>query len=159
MVKRYTRRPFPPYRHLPGETPHPERSPGGHLYRAREPAAVPLTPEGWAENEDFLFAVDLFNAGYFWEAHAYWERLWTLEATPRDVRRLLRALIQTAAACLKLRQGRIAGARKLLDRAGLEGLDGRRLGIDLQSLARGARGFVEAGAEPPHLVLAASDDR
>jgi len=153
MVKRYTGRPFPPYRHLPGATPHPERSPEGHMYRVEEPAAKPLTPESWARNEDFLFGVDLFNAGYFWEAHTFWERLWALPATPPEIRRLLRAMIQTAAACLKVRQEQNAGARKLLGRAGLESLDGRSLGCDLKALARGARRFVEGGEEPPHLDL------
>lgn len=121
-----------------------------------EPTSRPLTPESWTSNEDFLFGVDLFNAGYFWEAHAFWERLWALEETSPEIRRVLQALIQTAAACLKVRQGQTAGARKLLDRAGLESLDGRKLGIDLHALARDARKFVEAegAGEPPHLVLA-----
>jgi predicted metal-dependent hydrolase len=131
------------------------------MYRAQEPAAHRLTQDGWAENEDFLFGVDLFNAGYFWEAHAFWERLWALEETSPEIRRVLQALIQTAAACLKVRQGQTAGARKLLDRAGLESLDGRKLGIDLDALAHGARKFVEAegAGEPPHLVLLTSDER
>ena len=159
MVKRYTGRPFPPYRHLPGTTPHPERSPQGHMYRVRESAAHPLTREGWAENQDFLFGVDLFNAGYFWEAHTFWERLWALEETSSEIRRFLRALIQAAAACLKVRQGQPAGARKLLDRAGLETLDGSEFGIDLHALARDTRRFVEGDPHPPHLVVATSAGR
>jgi hypothetical protein len=156
-VKRYTGRPFPSYRHLPGATPHPERSPEGHIYGVLEPAAKPLTPDGWSGNEDFLYGVDLFNAGYFWEAHVFWERLWALEETPREVRRVLQSIIQTAAACLKARQGEIAGARKLLARAGLERFEGRELGIDVHVLARQARRFVEEDREPPHLVLSTAE--
>jgi len=129
------------------------------MYRVEEPAPLPLTPEGWASNEDFLFGVDLFNAGYFWEAHTFWERLWALEETAPEIRHILHAIIQTAAACLKVRQGQTAGARKLLDRARLENLDGRKLGCDLQALARNARRFVEGDEEPPHLDLLASDGR
>ncbi len=131
------------------------------MYGVQEPSARPLTEDGWAENPDFLFGVDHFNAEYFWEAHTFWERLWTLEETPPEIRRLLRTIIQTAAACLKVRQGQTAGARKLLDRAGLESFDGQTLGIDLHALARGARKFVEAegAGEPPHLVLATADER
>jgi hypothetical protein len=124
-----------------------------------EPAAHPLTEDGWADNEDFLFGVDLFNAAYFWEAHAFWERLWVLEETSPEIRRFLQAIIQTAAACLKVRQGQTAGALKLLDRAGLESLDGRKLGFDLFALARDVRRFVEGDEEPPHLVLPTSDGR
>jgi len=158
-VKRYTDRALPPYRHLPGTTAHPERSPEGHSYRVEEPAAHPLTEDGWADNEDFLFGVDLFNAGYFWEAHAFWERLWVLEETSPEIRRFLQAIIQAAAACLKVRQEQTAGALKLLDRAGLESLDGRKLGFDLPALARDVRRFVEGDEEPPHLVLPTSDGR
>jgi hypothetical protein len=123
------------------------------MYRVEEPAALPLTPEGWASNEDFLFGVDLFNAGYFWEAHTFWERLWALEETAPEIRRFLHAIIQTAAACLKVRQGQTAGARTLLARAGLERLDGRQIGIDLHALAREARKFSAGEGEPPLIVL------
>jgi hypothetical protein len=123
------------------------------MYGAQEHDARPLTQDSWGENEDFLFGVDLFNAGYFWEAHVFWERLWALQETEPRVRRVLQSIIQAAAACLKARQGRIAGARKLLDRARLESLEGRELGIDVSALARDARRFVEGNEEPPHLVL------
>jgi len=123
------------------------------MYGVREPAAHPLTEDGWAENEDFLFGVDLFNAGYFWEAHTFWERLWAFEETPPEIRRFLRAIIQTAAACLKVRQRQTAGARKLLDRAGLENLEPRKLGVDVRALGGDVRRFVEGEGEPPRIVL------
>jgi hypothetical protein len=129
------------------------------MYRMEESPARPLTKEGWAANEDFLFGVDLFNAGYFWEAHTFWERLWALGDTPPEIRRVLRSIIQTAAACLKVRQERHAGARKLLDRAQLESFDERELGIDLPALAREARRFAEGEGEPPRIHLAAADER
>ncbi len=152
-VKRYTSRPFPPYRHLPGTTPHPERSPEGHMVGAVEPPAQPLTEDGARQNEDFLFGVDLFNAGYFWEAHIYWERLWKVEKTPLEIRRFLQAIIQTAAACVKARQRQKAGATKLLEKASLESFQGRVLGIDARALAAEARRFVEQGRDPPRIVL------
>lgn len=158
-MKRYTGRPLPPYRHLPGATPHPERSPEGHMYGVPEPPPQPLTREGWHGNEDFLFGVDLFNAGYFWEAHAFWERLWVLEGTAPEVRRFLRSLIQTAAACLKVRQERIAGARRLLDRASLSSLEPGMFGIDPVALARDARSFVAGEGRPPHLSLTTGDEK
>jgi hypothetical protein len=126
------------------------------MYRIEEPGAMPLTKDGWAENEDFLFGVDLFNAGYFWEAHLFWERLWAVAAEGED-RTFLQSIIQTAAACLKARQGEIAGARKLLARAGLESFEERKFGIDPGALTRGARRFVEDDAEPPRLVLSTAD--
>ncbi len=131
------------------------------MYGVQEPPPKPLTPDGWAGNDDFLYGVDLFNAGYFWEAHVFWERLWALSETGEETRLFLQAIIQTAAACLKALQGEIAGARNLLARAGLERFEGRRLGIDVHALAGDARRFVEENGEPPYLVLptAADGDR
>ncbi|MGH9323242.1 MAG: DUF309 domain-containing protein [Vicinamibacteria bacterium] len=150
---RATRRPFPPYRHLPGTTPHPERSPEGHMYRVKEPEARLLTEESWTDNEDFLYGVDLFNAGYFWEAHTFWERLWALEGTEPEIRSFLQALIQMAAACLKRRQGRIGGAKKLLRRARLNRPTGVRLGVDLDRLHRAAQSFIDGVGDPPHIEI------
>jgi predicted metal-dependent hydrolase len=123
------------------------------MYGVQERPAKPLTTDGWAGNEDFLYGVDLFNAGYFWEAHVFWERLWALEETESEIRRFLQAIIQTAAACLKARQGEIAGARKLLEKARLESFEGSVLGIDAGTLAREARNFIEQGDDPPKIVL------
>jgi hypothetical protein len=113
------------------------------MYGKREPSPRPLTEDGWAANEDFLYGVDLFNGEYFWEAHVYWERLWAIPETDPDLRSFLQALIQTAAACLKARQGQVAGAKRLLDRARLEDFGAGKLGIDAGALASGARRFVQ----------------
>jgi predicted metal-dependent hydrolase len=120
---------------------------------AKEPPALPLTQHGWAGNEDYLFGIDLFNAGYFWEAHAFWERLWAAPTISPEVRRFLRALVQVAAACLKARMGEKAGARKLLDRARLESFEGCVLGVDARALARKARKFVEEEGKAPAVEL------
>jgi len=123
------------------------------MYRVHEPAAKPVTTDGWAANEDFLYGVDLFNAGYFWEAHVFWERLWALEETESEIRRFLQAIIQTAAACLKARHGREAGASKLLEKARLESFEGSVLGIDAGTLARESRSFIAEGGDLPKIVL------
>src|SRR5262245_26927001 len=123
------------------------------MYRVEEPPATPLSEEDASRNEDFLFGVDLFNAGYYWEAHTRWERLWTVEKSSSETRRFLQSIIQTAAACLKARQERKAGARKLLDKARLESFEGRVSGIDARALALASRRFVEEGGGPPRIEL------
>jgi hypothetical protein len=124
------------------------------MYGRQEPPARSLTENSWISNDDFLYGVDLFNAGYFWEAHVYWERLWALPSTEPGLRRFLQALIQIAAACLKARQGRVAGATRLLDRARLEAFGAGKIGVDAGALASGARRFVEGKtSEPPSISL------
>jgi hypothetical protein len=152
-LKRYTRRPLPSYRHRPGLTPHPERDPEGHLYGRAEPLALALTRESWLRNEDYLFAVDLFNEGYYWEAHVFWERLWALPETEPELRPRLQGLIQVAAACLKRVQVAPAGARRLLHRAEDNLGEGTSLGIDAARLRSDARAFIDSGGAPPVIDL------
>lgn len=120
MPARYApRRRFPPYRYLPGRNAHPLRSAEGHM--RTHPAAR------GEPGDEFRFACDLFNAGYFWEAHEGWEDLW--KATPKRarLRRLLQGLIQLAAARLKERGGDERMERALAAQAAarLKGLPGR----------------------------------
>jgi hypothetical protein len=122
------------------------------MYGMVEPPATPLS-QAPAENEDFLFGIDLFNAGYYWEAHTRWEKLWAVEVGSPEIRRFLQGLIQVSAACLKAIQGRKTGARKLLAKADLERFEGIVLGVDAQAAARETRRFVEKGGEPPRIQL------
>ena len=61
---------FPPYAYLPGRQPHPVRDPAGHSYRV-EP--MPVAAEASLGSDVFLWGLDLFNHGYYWEAHEAWE--------------------------------------------------------------------------------------
>ena len=56
-------RDFPPYAYLPGRDPHPTRDPEGHSYGEEETPPPYMAPEEWASNEEYLFGVDLYNAG------------------------------------------------------------------------------------------------
>jgi hypothetical protein len=142
-VPRYTRRPFPAYRYVPGVQPHPNRDPAGHSHTPaptlnRHP---PWSAEAWRTLDDWLYGVDLFNGFYFWEAHEAWEGLWAAAERDSPVRLLLQGLIQIAAALLKTHMGVLAGARTLA-REGLDKL-GRAarnrptlLGLELHELER-----------------------
>ena len=86
----------------------------------------------------------MFNAGYFWEAHVYWERLWAASPAP-DAMELLQGLIQLSAAMVKRREGNRDGETKLLDRA-LDKLSATRercgdvfLGVRLDALIQQIR--------------------
>ena len=157
---RYSRRALPPYRHLPGLTPHPERHPAGHSFGRPEPTPPPPDPERWRENELFLYGVDLFNRGYWWEAHAAWESLWRQTERNSRSRRFFRGLIQLSAALLKLRAGRPEGAEKLI-RRGMENLrhvarggEERFMGVPIRELISRAGAWAAGDAgEAPTLVL------
>ncbi len=103
-IRRYTDIPFPPYRFIPGQHPHPTAHPDGHSYHPPgepEPEATNHAPDAWRQSEEYLFGVDLYNHGYWWEAHESWEALWQLTDKKGVQGKFLQGLIQTGAAHLK----------------------------------------------------------
>jgi uncharacterized protein len=142
---------LPAYAYLPGRTPHPTRAPDGHSYGTSPAPPRYLPDERWPENDEYLWGVDLYNAGYFWEAHEAWEGLWRV-AAGRDAaqRRFLQGLIQCAAACLKATAGDVEACRRLAER-GVARLvrarvdhDGRCMGLELASFVADFRRFAES---------------
>ena len=105
-------RSFPPYRHVPGVTPHPINDPQGHSYGLEEAddESIP-PPEVWRENEDYLYGVDLHNFAYWWEAHEAWEGLWNKAGD--DYRMFLQGLIQISASLIKYHTRQIRPLRSL----------------------------------------------
>ena len=114
---RYSTRPFPPYRFVPGRFPHPTAHPSGHSYIAPghpHPRAKLVAAEQWRDSEDYLHGCDLYNYGYWWEAHEAWEALWQVTDKRETQGRFLQALIQVSACHMKLFEGKIEGVRSLL---------------------------------------------
>jgi len=110
-------RAFPPYTHIPGTTPHPVGDPRGHSYGRHDPACDSPDPDNWRACERFQWGVDLFNAGYYWEAHEAWESVWISAGRNGPTADFLKALIKLSAAGVKLREQNDGGARRHLRRA------------------------------------------
>ena len=104
-------RALPPYAYIPGRTPHPTRDPDGHSYGAvRESPDLP-DPDDWRSCHDYLYGIDLFNHGFYWEAHEAWEGLWVACGRQGSTATYLQALINLAAAGFKARWGSARGMR------------------------------------------------
>lgn len=103
--------PFPPYTYVPGRFPHPISDPQGHSFGHSPPAARELESSNWRNNEIYLHALDLFNHGYYWEAHETWESLWHASGRKGPTADFLKGLIKLAAAGVKACEGRDAGVR------------------------------------------------
>lgn len=104
-------RPFPPYAYLPGRTPHPTRDPEGHSYGEGPGSPAPPVPQDWRACRDYLYGIDLFNHGFYWEAHEAWEGLWVACGRQGPTATFLQALINLAAAGFKARWGNARGMR------------------------------------------------
>lgn len=90
--------PLPSVAFVPGRTPRPAD-------------VEPFPPD-----QAFLRGIDLYHAGYLWEAHEQWESVWRASRDPVQ-RDFLQGLVQIAAALLKTRSGNAQGAAKLALRA------------------------------------------
>jgi hypothetical protein len=125
-------RPLPPYSYVPGhEHPHPVTDPGGHQFDAPRPAVLAFDQLGTepasrrqaiaallATHPDWLHALDLFNGGFYWEAHEAWEHFWHQLGRTTAEARFVQGLIHLAAACVKIREGRPEGVKRHTKRAG-----------------------------------------
>ena len=154
-VPRYCpERVLPPYSYVPGLNPHPTSDERGHSYGHVEPPPQPLVESTWRQNETYRFAIDLFNHGYYWEAHEAWESLWHLAGRRGPTADFLKGLIKLAAAGVKLKEGRIEGVRRHAKRA-VELLEQARngigtatvFGLDVEALIETSKRFVQAGCE------------
>jgi len=108
---------MPPYGYVPGRAPHPVSDPAGHSYGIAPERPPPLDPARWHDSPLYRFGIDLFNHGYYWEAHEAWEALWHAAGRRGPVADFLKALIQLAAAGVKVRQGQPEGTRTHTARA------------------------------------------
>ena len=108
---------LPPYAYVPGLRPRPRHLRGDAGGQPEEPPPTPLDPGAWRDSIAYFRGIELFEHGYYWEAHEAWEGLWVAAGREGPVAELLRGLILLAAAGVKIRQGRGTGAAKLGARA------------------------------------------
>jgi len=110
-------RKLPPYSYVTGLFPHPTRHERGHSFGIAEAPPMPLDPDTYRENEVYAYALDLFNHGFYWEAHEAWESLWHAAGRRGRTADFLKGLIKLAAAGVKAREGRAAGVKLHGERA------------------------------------------
>lgn len=166
-LHRYSSRPFPPYRFVPGLNPHPVADPKGHSYRggAHEPPPPRVAPEQFAGDGEYLYGCDLYNFAYWWEAHEAWEGIWHLTNKQGPHGLFLQGLIQISASNLKRHMGEPEGSIKLAT-LGLEKLKTVRIataaggpmymGIDVATFSDAARRYLidrEPAAPFPVILL------
>ena len=143
-MTRLTDLPFPSYTYVPGKNPHPVREADGHSFGLPEVHLDGFDPDDWSNCQEFLFGIDLFNAGFYWEAHEQWEAVWHATGRKGVVADFLKGMIKLAAAGVKLLEGRPIGVERHARRAAelflSTGHEHRRLcGFDVTELVRTSR--------------------
>ena len=104
-------RAFPPYTYVTGKYPHPHSDPRGHSFGQSPQRVEPPSAENWRDCDAYLWGLDLFNHGYYWEAHELWEAVWMACGRKGASADFFKSLIKLAAAGVKAREGRVAGVR------------------------------------------------
>lgn len=158
---------LPRYRFVPGRNPHPILDPAGHsYYPAGEPglATDPVSVEAWHLSQDYVYGCDLYNHGYWWEAHESWEGIWRLAPRGGVLYGYLQGLIQVSAAHLQLFAGHIRGVKHLLPafsrklRATSESGRDRYMGIEIGGFSQRAEAYfrkiLSKGAPYNHDIAA-----
>jgi hypothetical protein len=109
--------PVPPYAFIPGRWPHPTSDPQGHSFGIEPPLPAKVEPEQWYECRPFLYGIDLFNGGYYWESHVAWESIWMACGRKGVVADFMKGLIKLAAAGVKALEGKAEGVQSHSGRA------------------------------------------
>jgi hypothetical protein len=149
---------LPPYTYVPGHSPHPLSDPRGHSFGIKLPQPEPPDPQNWQSCRAYRYGLDLFNHGYYWEAHETWEGLWHACGRHDRTADFLKGLIKLAAAGVKVREGKTQGVQSHGRRAALlfqhlaqelGGEETRYLGLRLGDLLSFARQLANRPPEEP----------
>lgn len=105
--------------------------------------------DGVFDTEAFRYGLDLFGAGYYWEAHEWWEALWMVCPKESAQRCVLQGHIQTAAAMLKVGRGQWSAFASLRKRASKKFTKAR---------ARGYQGTLDVAMETALSCAAKASD-
>lgn len=150
---RYSLRPFPPYRYVPGQTRHPRRHPQGHSYGQPEPPPQLFPTDRWETSDDYRYGIDLYNFAYWWESHEIFEAFWHASGHNSEQGNFFQALIQLAAANLKHVMNNETATHKLVQAgiARFQRVAAPYMGIDVPFVLHALHEYL-AGIHP-HLPL------
>jgi predicted metal-dependent hydrolase len=126
---------------VPGRTPHPRRTSHSHSYGQSELNPTAFPPDQWQRSKDYLYGIDLYNHAYWWESHEIFEGLWKMAGRHTEQGNFFQALIQLAAANLKLFMGNRQAAQNLLQRGliRLQRVPAYYMGMDVARLTEDVR--------------------
>lgn len=154
--------PLPESAHIPGQTERPIRSPA---FDAAAAAPAYTVDRMWPQNETYLYGVELYREGFFWEAHEVWEPVWMRSSGNSRERLLVQGLIQLSNACLKIRMERPDAAGRLLGIAQEKVVEASMGGPSIMGIALGPLGDCVAGfahslaTVAPHQIQCLIDQR
>ncbi len=153
--KRYSKIELPSYKYIPKKGPHPSQIKDLVHIPEIPDSNIDFSSKNWQQSQRYLYAIDLFNLGYYWEVHEVLEKLWIELGKKSDEGIFIQGLIQFSVALLKNNQKNLAGFKRLYDKAlpNLRNQQGIFLGIDVKAFLQLSQKFMEEGKEQPRIKL------
>ncbi|MCB0271670.1 MAG: DUF309 domain-containing protein [Bdellovibrionales bacterium] len=110
-MKKYTTLNLPPTILLQNEKPQAWEDPTASF-------SIKTVPDFWFEDVVYLYAIDLFNAGFFWQAHEVWEKKWNFfKNFHPEYADWIQSLIQVGAGMYHCRLNNTQGYQSCVDKA------------------------------------------
>jgi hypothetical protein len=155
-IPRLTDISFPERPYLPGTGMiHPGKDPANSHIPQIPPPAIAFDVETWRFSQHYLYAIDLFNYRYWWEAHEVLEDVWIEAGKNTPGGKFIQGIIQISAALLKTAQSQ-AGTRRLAAK-GLSKIrlqSGVFLGVDVHEFGLQVTTYIEGKVSaPPEIKL------
>lgn len=116
-----------------------------------DPVAMAIDLQDPAGNDHLRYAIDLFNHGYFWESHVYFEAIWNVHGRKGSIADFMKGMIKLGAAAIKFKLNHPMSGRAHLARAMelfdfVKSLEGSEfLGFDLEELSQKIAGSIDSG--------------
>lgn len=161
QISRYSARPLPPYRHLPFRNAHPFLDEDGHSFGEQLVPPDAFDPHHWRNSPEYLYAIDLFNHRFWWEAHERLKPLSIAAGRESATGLFLQGLIQIAAALLKhdLDEPQAAAGLSEMGFGNLSAGEGVFLGIDVEELRLMVADFLQHRADTAPVICLAGVGR
>ncbi len=152
--KRYTEIELPAYRYIPGVGRHPSDRKGEPHIPALPDEETDLSNDSWPGIIRYKYAIDLFNCGYWWEAHEVLEYLWIKAGKQNTTAKFLQGIIQIAAALIKQNTSNLQAAINLaeLGLAKMNLSEGTFLGIDINDFTQQTRFHFSENKNSPMFI-------
>ncbi len=161
-VQRYTTISFPDRKYIPGQGIHPKKDPKGSHIPEIPSDTTKFDTDTWRISQQYLYAIDLFNFGYWWEAHEVLEDLWIQTGRTTLIAKFIQGIIQISAAFLKDSQSVPRGASRLAAK-GLSKLrlrSGIFLGLNVEEFGeKVVRYLAGECSSPPQIILSGLNDK
>jgi len=158
-IKRYTNFDLPVYKFVPGLAVHPAKNVEiphiPHLPDSGEAFSL----QNWQQSQRYLYAIDLFNLGYYWEVHEVLEKIWLSIGKNSAEGEFIQGLIQLSVALLKNIVKNHQGVQRLYEKAlpKLKKQQGIFLGIDVEDFLQQFQKLMGEGLQTPTIELKFSE--